>query len=113
MNESIKYTNNISNIFFYENEYTVDIYKYLKQNILTKILCDDYQLLTFSEIINIIDGQIDINKIKNKLTKEVESIDISDGKLNALGMKMLVLEAALPVKFSETIEIGWVESKSS
>ena len=39
-----------------------------------------------------------INKIKNKLTKEVESIDISDGKLNALGMKMLVLEVIKNLK---------------
>ena len=39
-----------------------------------------------------------IKSVKDKIISEIESIDISDGKLNALGMKMLVMDAIKKVK---------------
>ena len=39
-----------------------------------------------------------VKAIKNKIIADIEAIDISDGKLNALGMKMLVVEAVKKVK---------------
>jgi CDGSH-type Zn-finger protein len=39
-----------------------------------------------------------VKSIKDKIIAEIEAIDISDGKLNALGMKMLVTEAVKKVK---------------
>jgi CDGSH-type Zn-finger protein len=39
-----------------------------------------------------------VKSVKNKIIAEIEAIDISDGKLNALGMKMLVTEAVKKVK---------------
>ena len=69
MNNLIKITNNISEIFFYENDYSVNIFNYYKQNIIKKILCDDFQLLTFSEIVDIIDGNVEIDNVTLKNTK--------------------------------------------
>lgn len=34
-----------------------------------------------------------VKQVKDKITEAVEAIDISDGKLNGLGMKILVIEA--------------------
>ena len=34
-----------------------------------------------------------VKQVKDKIIEAVEAIDISDGKLNGLGMKILVLEA--------------------
>lgn len=39
-----------------------------------------------------------VKSIKDKIIAEIEAIDISDGKLNALGMKMLVTETVKKVK---------------
>ncbi len=39
-----------------------------------------------------------VKEIKDKLISEIESIDISDGKLNALGMKMIVIETIKKIK---------------
>jgi hypothetical protein len=39
-----------------------------------------------------------VKAVKNKIIADIEAIDISDGKLNALGMKMLVVEAVKKVK---------------
>jgi len=39
-----------------------------------------------------------VKSVKDKIIAEIEAIDISDGKLNALGMKMLVTEAVKKVK---------------
>jgi hypothetical protein len=39
-----------------------------------------------------------VKEIKDKLISEIESIDISDGKLNALGMKMIVIETIKKMK---------------
>lgn len=39
-----------------------------------------------------------IKKVKDKIISEIESIDLSDGKLNALGMKILVIDAIKKVK---------------
>jgi len=39
-----------------------------------------------------------VKQVKDRITEAVESIDISDGKLNALGMKILVLEAIKKIK---------------
>jgi len=33
-----------------------------------------------------------VKSIKDKIISEIEGIDISDGKLNALGMKMFVID---------------------
>lgn len=34
-----------------------------------------------------------VKQVKDKIIEAVEAIDISDGKLNGLGMKILVIEA--------------------
>jgi hypothetical protein len=34
-----------------------------------------------------------VKAVKDKIIEDIEAIDISDGKLNSLGMKMLVIEA--------------------
>lgn len=34
-----------------------------------------------------------VKSVKEKIIRDIEAIDISDGKLNGLGMKMLVIEA--------------------
>ena len=34
-----------------------------------------------------------VKKVKDKIIEEIEAIDLSDGKLNGLGMKILVIEA--------------------
>ena len=39
-----------------------------------------------------------VKTVKNKIIAEIEAIDISDGKLNALGMKMTVLDLIKKVK---------------
>jgi hypothetical protein len=39
-----------------------------------------------------------VKAVKDKIISEIESIDISDGKLNALGMKMLVLDVIKKAK---------------
>lgn len=39
-----------------------------------------------------------VNTVKDKIIESVEAIDISDGKLNGLGMKMLVLDAIKKTK---------------
>lgn len=39
-----------------------------------------------------------VKEVKEKILSEIESIDISDGKLNALGMKMLVVDAIKKTK---------------
>ena len=39
-----------------------------------------------------------VKAVKDKIISEIEAIDISDGKLNGLGMKMLVIEAIKKVK---------------
>lgn len=39
-----------------------------------------------------------VKSVKDKIVAEIEAIDISDGKLNALGMKMLVVEAVKKTK---------------
>jgi CDGSH-type Zn-finger protein len=36
--------------------------------------------------------------VKNKIISEIEAINITDSELNALGMKMLVIEAIKKVK---------------
>jgi len=33
-----------------------------------------------------------VKSVKDKIISEIESIDISDGKLNGLGMKMIVID---------------------
>lgn len=39
-----------------------------------------------------------VESVKDKIIEAVEAIDISDGKLNGLGMKILVLDAIKKVK---------------
>lgn len=39
-----------------------------------------------------------VKQVKDKITEAIEAIDISDGKLNGLGMKILVLEAIKKTK---------------
>lgn len=39
-----------------------------------------------------------VKSVKDKIIEEIELIDISDGKLNALGMKMLVIDAIKKTK---------------
>ena len=39
-----------------------------------------------------------VKLVKDKIIADIEAIDISDGKLNALGMKMLVVDAIKKVK---------------
>lgn len=39
-----------------------------------------------------------VKAVKNKIIADIEAIDISDGKLNGLGMKMLVIEAIKKAK---------------
>jgi hypothetical protein len=39
-----------------------------------------------------------VKSVKDKIIADIEAIDISDGKLNGLGMKMLVLDAIKKVK---------------
>jgi hypothetical protein len=39
-----------------------------------------------------------VKSIKDKIISEIEEIDISDGKLNALGMKMSIIETIKKVK---------------
>lgn len=34
-----------------------------------------------------------VKAVKDKIIEDIEAIDISDGKLNGLGMKMLAIEA--------------------
>lgn len=39
-----------------------------------------------------------VKNVKDKIVSEIESINISDGKLNALGMKILIIDAIKKVK---------------
>jgi len=39
-----------------------------------------------------------VKAVKDKIIAEIEKIDISDGKLNSLGMKMIVLDTIKKVK---------------
>lgn len=39
-----------------------------------------------------------VKEVKDKIIQAVESIDISDGKLNSLGMKMVVIDTIKKVK---------------
>lgn len=39
-----------------------------------------------------------VKQVKDKIIEAVEAIDISDGKLNGLGMKILVLDAIKKTK---------------
>jgi len=39
-----------------------------------------------------------VKSVKDKIIKDIEAIDISDGKLNGLGMKILVIEAVKNAK---------------
>lgn len=39
-----------------------------------------------------------VKSVKDKIVSEIESIDLSDGKLNAVGMKMLVIDLVKKVK---------------
>lgn len=39
-----------------------------------------------------------VMNVKKKILEQIEAIDISDGKLNALGMKMLVVDTIKKVK---------------
>lgn len=39
-----------------------------------------------------------VKNVKDKIIEAIEAIDISDGKLNSLGMKMLVIDTIKKVK---------------
>jgi CDGSH-type Zn-finger protein len=39
-----------------------------------------------------------VQSVKDKITEAIENVDISDGKLNGLGMKIIVLEIIKNVK---------------
>lgn len=39
-----------------------------------------------------------VKSVKDKIISDIEAIDISDGKLNALGMKMIIIDVIKKVK---------------
>lgn len=41
-----------------------------------------------------------VKSIKDKIISEIEAIDLSDGKLNALGMKMFIIDIIKKTKGS-------------
>ena len=99
-NNLLKFTDNISKVFFYENDYSVSIYNYYKQNIIKKILCDDFQLLTFSEIANIIDNQTnDLKLINDDEHLSNIKINLNNNVFNI--NEHSILPASLGYKFSQ------------